>query len=315
MQEATRELLPCSVGQSVPQCLGATSRPLPQGRTPMPRNVLIVDDERDTNDLLAGLVRARGFRPIQHFEGSQVLEAVRREQPELILLDLMLPDRDGFEICEELKRNRETNLIPIVLVTALSDTDNHLKGVRVGANGYLTKPFTSEQFYKAIDHALEWRRHHEEHGTKGEINFDIRGELGFLQQVNDMLADLFAHTPLTDRQIKELRQAVMEMGNNAIEWGHHKDASLLLRITYRIGDDAVTLVIQDQGPGFDPEHIPHAASEEDPVGHLDLRNELGIREGGFGIMLARGLVDEFRYNEKGNEVTLVKRFEAPEEDD
>jgi anti-sigma regulatory factor (Ser/Thr protein kinase) len=100
----------------------------------------------------------------------------------------------------------------------------------------------------------------------------------------------------------------MEMGGNAIEWGHHKNADLPLRITYRIGPDAVTLVIRDQGPGFNPGQLPHAAREDDPIGHLDIRNELGLREGGFGIMLAKGLVDEFRYNDQGNEVTLVKRF-------
>jgi anti-sigma regulatory factor (Ser/Thr protein kinase) len=100
----------------------------------------------------------------------------------------------------------------------------------------------------------------------------------------------------------------MEMGGNAIEWGHRKVADLPLRITYRIDPTCVTLVIRDQGPGFNPRQVPHAASEDDPIGHLDVRNDLGIREGGFGIMLAKGLVDEFRYNEKGNEVTLVKRF-------
>jgi len=123
-----------------------------------------------------------------------------------------------------------------------------------------------------------------------------------------MLADLFAHTSLTDRQIKDLRQAVMEMGGNAIEWGNRKNADLVLQITYRIDPEAVTLIIRDQGPGFDPRKLPHAASDEDPIGHLDIRNDLGIREGGFGIMLARGLVDEFRYNDVGNEVTLIKRF-------
>ena len=126
-----------------------------------------------------------------------------------------------------------------------------------------------------------------------------------------MLADLFAHTPLTDRQIKDLKQSVMEMGGNAIEWGHRKNPDLVLRITYRIDPHCITLIIQDQGPGFNPGNLPHAASDEDPIGHIELRNELGLREGGFGIMLARGLVDEFKYNERGNEVTLVKRFERP----
>jgi DNA-binding response OmpR family regulator len=275
----------------------------------MPRTVLIVDDERDTNDILASLIQARNFEPIQLFSGAGVADVVRERQPSLILLDLMLPDVDGFAICDQLKRNRETNLIPILMVTALDDAQNRAAGVRVGANGYLTKPFVPEQLFEAIDKALAWRREHEECGTSGEINFDIRSEATYLQQAHDMLADLFAHTSLTARQIRELKQCVMEMGNNAIEWGHRKNADLVLQITYRISPEAVTLIIRDQGPGFNPNKLPHAASAEDPIGHLDIRNELGIREGGFGIMVAKGFVDEFRYNDKGNEVTLIKRFE------
>jgi DNA-binding response OmpR family regulator len=277
----------------------------------MPRNVLIVDDERDTNDLLADLVRARGFEPIQVFAGSEVLAAVHEYKPAVILLDLMMPDLDGFAVCEQLKLNRETNLMPILMVTALNDANHRARGVRVGANGYLTKPFTPDQLFGAMDAALSWHREHTEHGSTGEINFDIRSDITYLQQVNDMLADLFAHTPLTERQVKDLRQAVMEIGGNAIEWGHKKDAEIPLRITYRIGPKCVTLVIKDQGPGFNPKQLPHAASEDDPIGHLDVRNDLGIREGGFGIMLAKGLVDEFRYNDKGNEVTMVKYFDPP----
>jgi DNA-binding response OmpR family regulator len=275
----------------------------------MPRTVLIVDDERDTNDILASLVQARDFEPIQLFEGSQVGAAVRDHAPDIILLDLMLPDSDGFAICDQLKRNRETNLIPIIMVTALHDARHWAEGVRVGANGYLTKPFTPAQLFETLDEALAWRHEHESRGTTGEINFDVRSEATYLQQANDMLADLFAHTSLTERQIKDLKQAVMEMGGNAIEWGHRKNADLVLQITYRIDPEAVTLIIRDQGPGFNPNKLPHAASDEDPIGHLDVRSDLGIREGGFGIMLARGLVDEFRYNDKGNEVTLIKRFE------
>jgi two-component system OmpR family response regulator len=277
----------------------------------MPRTVLIVDDERDTNDILASLVRAHGLEPIQLYSGAQVWPAVSEKKPELILLDLMLPDLNGFEICDRLKRNRDTNLIPVVMVTALQDEHHRSAGVRVGANGYLKKPFTPDQLYEAIDKAFNWHDEHLKRGTHGEINFDVRSELTYLQQANDMLVDLFAHTPLTDRQIKDLKQAVMEMGGNAIEWGHRKNADLVLRITYRIDPQSITLIIQDQGPGFNPRNLPHAASDEDPIGHLELRNELGLREGGFGIMLARGLVDDFKFNARGNEVTLLKRFDAP----
>lgn len=280
----------------------------------MPRTVLIVDDECDANDLLADLVRARGDEPIQLFEGRQVVNMVREHQPDLILLDLMLPDIDGFEICSQLKKRRETNLVPVIMVTALNDRNHRLQGVRVGANQYLTKPFEPLKLFEAMDRAIDWRQEHEQRGTTGEIQFDVRSELDHLSQLNDMLTDLYARTPLTERQIKDLKQAVMEMGANAIEWGHRKNADLSLRITYRINPGSVSLIIRDQGPGFNPGHVPHAASPEDPIAHLDVRNELGIREGGFGIMLARGLVDEFQYNDKGNEVTLVKRFVTPVSD-
>ena len=277
----------------------------------MPRTVLIVEDERDTNDILASLVKARDFVPVQLYSGAQVAKAVREHAPDLILLDLMLPDLDGFAICHDLKKNRETNLIPVIMVTALDDAMHRAQGVRVGANGYLIKPFTPEQLYAVMDKALAWRKEHESRGTYGEIHFDIRSEATYLTQAHDMLSDLFAHTPLTERQIKDLRQTVMEMGGNAIEWGHRKNPDLVLTIIYRIDPNSVTLVIRDQGPGFNPRKIPHAASDEDPIGHIDVRNDLGIREGGFGIMLAKGLVDEFRYNDKGNEVTLIKHFDTP----
>jgi two-component system OmpR family response regulator len=275
----------------------------------MPRTVLVVDDEPDANDILAHLVRPQGFEPIQVYSGEEALTAVSQRKPDLILLDLVLPDIDGFEVCDRLKRNRETNLIPIIMVTAHHDAKERAAGVRVGANGYLTKPFTPEQLHAAMEEAFAWHDEHEQRGTTGEINFDIRSELTYLAQASDMLADLFAHSPLTERHIKDLKQAVMEMGGNAIEWGHRKNAELVLRITYRIDSNSVTLIIKDQGPGFDPRDLPHAASDEDPIRHLEIRNELGLREGGFGIMLARGLVDKFWYNQSGNQVTMVKNFD------
>jgi DNA-binding response OmpR family regulator len=273
-------------------------------------HVLIVEDEPDMSEILARFVRSRGDRVEQVARGEDVMPAVRRHRPDLILLDLMLPDIHGFTLCERLKKDRETNLIPVLMVTALGDVADQVQGVRVGANGYVTKPFEAAALFRAMDQALAWRNEHLEHGTEGEIHFQCRGEVGFLHDINDLLTDLYRNTPLDERQVKDLRQAVVEMGTNAIEWGHGKNAELPLQITYRIEPSQVTLVIRDQGPGFDPGRLPHAASDDNPIGHLDVRNELGLREGGFGIMLARGLVDDFKYNDRGNEVTLIKRFNA-----
>src|SRR5215472_17953782 len=135
----------------------------------MPRTVLVVDDERDTNDILASLVQAQNFEAIQVYSGAQTLAAVAERQPDVILLDLMLPDIDGFELCDRLKRDRKTNLIPIVMVTALQDAHHRAAGVRVGANGYLIKPFAPAQLHEAMETALAWQEEHTKRGTTGEI--------------------------------------------------------------------------------------------------------------------------------------------------
>ena len=72
--------------------------------------------------------------------------------------------------------------------------------------------------------------------------------------------------------------------------------------------EKITIIVRDTGPGFNPNELPHAAKPGDPVSHMEVREKMGLREGGFGIMIARGLVDELQYNEKGNEVKLVKFF-------
>src|SRR5260370_11165074 len=162
----------------------------------MPSTARIADDEREKNDILANLVQARDYQPVQLYSGSEVAAAVREHVPEVILLDLMLPDLDGFAVCDQLKRNRETNLTPVIMVTALNDANHRAAGVRVGANGYLTKPFTPDQLFEVIEKAVAWRKEHETRGTLGEINFDIRSEATYLHQVNPMLSDIVGHTPL-----------------------------------------------------------------------------------------------------------------------
>jgi anti-sigma regulatory factor (Ser/Thr protein kinase) len=105
-----------------------------------------------------------------------------------------------------------------------------------------------------------------------------------------------------------LTTAVRELGTNAIEWGHQKQVDRIVTVDYQIDPAKITLHIKDTGPGFDPANLPHAASPDDPIGHMMVRETLGLREGGFGILISRGLVDEMEYNETGNEVRLVKFF-------
>jgi CheY-like chemotaxis protein/anti-sigma regulatory factor (Ser/Thr protein kinase) len=274
----------------------------------MPAKALIVEDETELAELFAEILRLRGLEAHIFHTGSPAPQWVRENRPDLVLLDLMLPDRDGYSVCQELKLDRETNLTPIVMVTARAAHQDRVKGLAVCANEYVTKPFTVEQLNDAIDRALAWRDELGTAGARGEIHFELKSDAKFLEELNDMLASLFLFTGLPEASVRHLTTAIREMGMNAIEWGHRKQIDRLVNVTYRIESDKVVIKIRDTGPGFNPTQLPHAADPDDPARHMEVRDALGLRAGGFGILMTKGLVDELQYNQTGNEVRLVKYF-------
>ncbi len=273
------------------------------------RRALIVEDEPELAELLSDILRHRDIDAAVLHLGDPAPAWIREHQPDVVLLDLMLPDRSGYSVCEEVKLDRQTNLTPIVMVTARSEHRDLVKGLAVGANEYVTKPFTIDQLNAAIDRALAWRDDLCNCGARGEIHFQLKSDARFLEELNHMLSSLFLYSGLASESIRQLTTAFREMGMNAIEWGHRKHADLLVSVTYRIDADRVVIKIKDNGPGFNPHDVPHAANPEDPAKHMEVRDSLGLRAGGFGILMARGLVDELTYNETGNEVRLVKYFD------
>src|SRR5947209_8123707 len=102
----------------------------------MPRKALVVEDEQDTGQILAEHLRRWGFEPTVLTDGRPAVAWVREHQPEVILLDLLLPGVDGFTICESLKLDRLTNLIPVIMITALAAPEDKVRGLQVGANQY-----------------------------------------------------------------------------------------------------------------------------------------------------------------------------------
>ncbi len=274
----------------------------------MAPKALVVEDEKELGLLLGEHLRRWGYDPTVMHEGKNVVRWVRENKPTVILLDLMLPDADGFSICETLKLDRETNLVPVIMVTALSGQDERVKGLQVGANHYVTKPFTADELKKAIQEALAWQEDLKRNGTEGEIQFKLLSDTHYLDELNHLLGSLFLFSGLNQQQVKQLTTAVRELGTNAIEWGHQKQTHRIVTVDYRIDPQKITIIIKDTGPGFNPTQLPHAANSEDPIAHMMVRETLGLREGGFGILMSRGLVDELSYNEKGNEVRLVKYF-------
>ncbi len=277
----------------------------------MNRKALIVEDEQELGLILAEHLRHWGFEPTILLEGKDVVDWVRKHRPSVILLDLMLPDIDGYSICETLKLDRETNLIPVIMTTQLMGEDDKIHGLQVGANTYLVKPLTADAVNRAIQDALNWLEDLRTNGTQGEIRFHLQSDVHYLEELNHLLGSLFLFSGLTQAQVKQLTTAVRELGTNAIEWGHQRNIDRIVTIDYRIDPQKITIDIKDTGPGFNPKNMAHAAYPEDPISHMMVRETLGIRDGGFGILMSRGLVDEMSYNDKGNEVKLIKYFAGP----
>jgi len=269
---------------------------------------LIVEDYPDQASLVARILRARDFESIIAEDGKTGLRLARQHLPDVLLLDLMLPDINGFDVCRQLRQDRTTMLIPVVMLTALSDMQLRVRGFRVGANAYVAKPFGLDDLFEAISAARSWRVTLEQRLLQGEVSVELNSEITLLKDLSNFLMNVRQTTPLSNEQVMQLRQAVMEMAHNAIEWGNKHQSERPVKITYRIHEDHLEIVVRDQGSGFDRGDLPHAAIPDDPFTHLDVREELGLRAGGFGLLICQGMVDAMRYNDLGNEVTLIKRF-------
>src|SRR5215510_7072009 len=132
-----------------------------QGVLPMvapQAKILVVDDEVKNVKLLEALLLPRGYEVVIASNGEEALRQVQQERPDLILLDIMMPVMDGFEACKILKDNADTRLIPIVIMTALGQVEDRIKGIEAGADDFLTKPFNRDELLARIRTSLRLKR-------------------------------------------------------------------------------------------------------------------------------------------------------------
>lgn len=120
--------------------------------------ILLVDDELTIIKRLEALLLPRNFNVFSALSGTAGLEQAQRERPDLILLDVMMPDMSGFEVCRRLKADADTQLIPVVLMTALSDVEDRIKGLEAGADDFLTKPVHRDELLARIQSSLRLKQ-------------------------------------------------------------------------------------------------------------------------------------------------------------
>lgn len=117
--------------------------------------ILIVDDNRDNAFLLKELLSRYDYEIATSHNAEEASQEIRANPPDLILLDVVMPGRSGYELCQELKSNAETRLIPIVLITGLTDREDKIRGIEVGADDFLNKPIFPEELFARVKSLLK----------------------------------------------------------------------------------------------------------------------------------------------------------------
>ena len=134
----------------------------------MKNKILIVDDEKNIVELVRLYVEKEGFEAVCAYTGNEALAMFRSENPDLIILDLMLPETDGWQICREI---RKTSQVPIIMLTAKSDTFDKVLGLELGADDYMTKPFEAKELIARVKAVLR-RSESQAKPMMGEVSFD-----------------------------------------------------------------------------------------------------------------------------------------------
>lgn len=274
----------------------------------MKEKVLIVEDERDVAKLLSMILENEGYQCFHVNSGEELFAFLENETIDIIILDIILPGMDGYEVCRRLKTRRETNMIPIIVLTAKVFAEDIQHGLRVGADRYVTKPFEQDALLADIRDQLEKRDKKVQEGVNGEIYINILSDLKYLEELNEMTNMFFQNTELCEKDINDIKYVLAEIGKNAIEWGNRNRKELPVHIRYITDHEKLTIQIRDEGSGFNFDH--YLDFSYNPSGEYEKRKKENKRSGGLGIMLAKVYMDEISYNEKGNEVTMVKYYDS-----
>ncbi len=116
--------------------------------------IMVVDDERELVAVVRTMLEEKGFNVRCAYDGTQVFDFLKKQKPDLILLDIMMPQMDGLEVLTRLRENPDTASIPVILLTQKADDEDVLGGYKMGADYYLTKPFTKNQLLDGVNSIL-----------------------------------------------------------------------------------------------------------------------------------------------------------------
>ena len=281
----------------------------------MEQRILIVDDEHSTRLVIRHMLMSseHEYEIDEAADGTDALAMVEAKRYDLVLTDIIMPEMDGVELLTRLRKMDDPP--PIVVLTALGDEEHILTCFARGAWDYMVKPVELRHMLAVVRRAIiagEYFRDDpnevEIHADDDALVFDAASDLEYVHRFR-RFTEVLLRARVSSQVREDIRLAIEEIGKNAIEWGNRNERRKRVRMAYCLTDDCITFKIEDEGEGFRHDAIPDPSG--DPLAHLEYRQKMGKRPGGYGIHIIEGVMDDVEYNEKGNAVILKKFLTEP----
>jgi CheY-like chemotaxis protein/anti-sigma regulatory factor (Ser/Thr protein kinase) len=272
------------------------------------KRILIVDDDPDVHQLLTIALSNTGRHLESAFDGLEGLKKFEDARWDLVITDVIMPGMDGMELLERVRLVRPET--PVVVMTVDSTAGKIVSAIRDNAFAWFRKPFTTQAVQEMVDCALAGARRTNDievlSASPRWLELRLRCDMETATRALQFVREMDPGLPEPERENVAL--AFREILFNAVEHGGGNNPNVYVTVTYTRADGALLFLVRDPGPGFSFARLSHAAvsNPDSPATHAMNRDKLGMRPGGFGILLSRAFVDELIYNEKGNEALLIK---------
>jgi CheY-like chemotaxis protein len=275
--------------------------------------ILVADDDRTTCLAISSMLKKAGYAVTAVKDGAAALRNIEKKNFDLAFLDIWMPKLTGLEVLARVRAGKSHP--KIIMMTSDATPETLLRAIREQAYEYLSKPFPPKEAVEAAERALKQNASASIEVISAKphwVELLIPCTREAAERIQSFLVKLEAD--LSNDLRDTIGLVFKELLLNAVEWGGKLDPNRKVRIAHVRSSRILLYRVADPGPGFSFKALKHAAvgqPADAPIAHVNVRDQLGLRPGGFGIAMIRAMADELLYNEAQNEVIFIKYLTVP----